>query len=249
MKPFLIFPYHDPQKKFNYHLNKNIGLLKEIFSEILVSATFPTIKDNQEGINFLKKNGCIVFKNDENTQIGDHFRSGLQLFLDRPKDGYAYFGFIDRIIFDLESKHKESFIKDISEETSKDLVIFARSKKAWDTHPKDYYLIEKIIGDTGKILFDKDFDWVWCGIKLNKSTAKTILEKSTSKDFSVMPEFVLVSLFNKLKLENKEVEWQEWEGFFWSKIQNKRTTKALSKKEKIFRLGYVNNSIHLFLNS
>ncbi|MFO7807553.1 MAG: hypothetical protein R6V40_04010, partial [Candidatus Moraniibacteriota bacterium] len=248
MKPILVFPYHDPQKKFNYYLKKNIGTLKELFSEILVSATFPTTKGNPEGLGILEKNGCILFKNNENTQIGDHFRNGLKLFLDNSKNELAYFGFIDRILFILESKHRDSFIKDVSGETSKDIVVFARSKKAWSTHPKDYYLIEKILNDAGKILFNQDIDWVWCGTKLNKETAKLIQEESIAKDFSIIPEFVLISVLNNLKLENKEVDWQEWEEPFWQKVQNKKIIRDLPKKEKMFRLNYVNNSINLFLN-
>lgn len=247
MKPVLIFPYHDPQKKFNHHLKKNIELLKETFSEILVSVTLPTIQNNQESLDFLEKNGCTIFENAENTQIGDHFRNGIKLFLSNSKNEFAYFGFIDRIIFDLESRHKTSFIKDVSEKTAKDLVIFARSKKTWGTHPKEYYLIEKLLNDTGKILFNKDFDWVWCGIKLNKLTAKLIQEKSSAKDFSVMPEFLLIAFLDNLKLENKEVDWQEWEGPFWSKIQNKEISSGLSQEEKLSRLNYVNSSINLFL--
>lgn len=247
MKPALIFPYHDPQRKFNTSLEKNIELLKKVFSEILVSATFLTTQDNPEALDFLEKNGCAIFKNAEETQIGDHFRNGLKLFLSNSKSESAYFGFIDRIVFALESKHKKAFIKDFSEKTANDFTLFARSKKAWETHPKDYYLIEKLLNDTGKILFKKNFDWVWCGIKLNRTTAKLIQEKSFAKDFSIMPEFVLISLSSNLKLENKEVDWQAWEGPFWSKIQNKKVSKKLSKEEKLFRLNYINSSINLLL--
>lgn len=248
--PFLIFPYHDPKGEYNEVLKNQLALLKNIFSEICISTTSATIADNADFLFFLQNEGCFVYKNAKDSTIGDHFRNTLKIGLEKYNEqtGDFYFGFIDRILFDLKTKFKESFIKDIKAKYKEDLIIFARSKKAWNSHPADYYNLEKIIADAGKVSTGKMLDWIWCGALIKKNLAELILKESKLNNFAVLSEFIVIADKNNKLIRNKNVDWMAWEDPFWAK-QNNRTkpNRNLSEKEKIFRLRYCLDAIKLFL--
>ena len=245
-KPTFVFPYHDPNKNFNKILLKNLPLLQEIFGGICISATPSTVKLNGEFLQTLADAGCMVYRNKDNTHFGDHFRNGLRIYQKNFKNDHVYFGFIDRVLFVLETKFRNSFIKDVSKKYKEDLITFSRTKKAWQTHPRDYYIIENIAADAGKIFFNKELDWFWCGAMMSNKLVAQILDESKAKDLALHTEFVLINFANGGKFKNIKVDWQAWEDPFWAKKEGKKIKKNLSEDSKIFRLNYIANSLKLF---
>ncbi|MFH1551518.1 MAG: hypothetical protein ABIC36_01400 [bacterium] len=249
-KPIFVFPYHDPKGEYNKIFKKNLGLLKDIFSGVCVSATLATVNNNADFLSFLRDEGCVVHKNNNGSMIGDHFRNALNVGLKKYniQPAYFYFGFIDRVLFDLETKFKDKFIEDIKTEYKEDFIIFSRSKEAWQTHPKDYCDLEKIIADAGRIFTDKILDWIWCGALIKKDLAELIVKDSKLNDFAVLAEFIMIARKNDKTIESKDADWLAWEEPFWAKQNNQSSpSNTLNEKEKAFRLSYCLKAMELFL--
>ena len=249
-KLFLIFPYHDPKGEYNQIFKNQLTLLKNIFNGICISATPETIANNADFLSFLQNEGCFIYENEKDTTVGDHFRNALKIGLEKSskQSSYFYFGFIDRILFDLKTKFKKSFIKDIKAKYKEDLIIFSRSKKTWASHPANYYNLEKIIADTDKVFTGKVLDWIWCGALIEKNLAELILKKSKINNFAILAEFNVIAYKNNKIIKNKNVDWAAWENTFWAKY-NKQVKYSwdLSEKEKQFRLRYCLDAMKLFL--
>lgn len=188
-------------------------------------------------------------KNKEGTTLGDYFRGALKIYSANRLRGPVYYGFIDRVLFDLETKYKNSFIEDVSKNYKEDLVIFSRSEKAWKSHPKDYFALENMVTETGKVFINKEVDWTWCGAMFKPKIIKPILVKSKSLDFSVLTEFILINHCLGGTLKSIEVDWLAWEDPFWAKKDKTfNPAKKFNNKEKTFRLEYCINCLKLFLD-
>lgn len=246
-KPALAFPYHDPSGKYNRIFEKNIELLKKIFDEIYISATPQTVNTNKDFLKTLNDNGFRIYENGNETNFGDHFRNAFKLIKLEDDASHVYFGFIDRILFALETEYRENFIEDMAKEIDNDLLIYSRSDFAWNTHPKDYYEIEKIVTDAGKIFTDYDLDWIWCGAMFSKKLIKDVLLDSASQGLSAITEFTSIAINKKYNLDNKKVDWLAWEDLFWAKENNTEMPKEMSREEKEFRMKYCLDSIRFFL--
>lgn len=249
MKPIFVFPYHDPQKEYNKVFEDNLLLLKDIFSKICISVTPATVDNNAHFLSWLENEGCFVYKNGRDTTIGDHFRNALKIGLEKCQNpsNYFYFGFLDRVLCGLETKLEKAFIKDIKAGYKEDLVIFARSDKAWHTHPKEYYDLEKIITDAGRVFIKKDLDWIWCGALIKENLARIILNKSRINNFAVLAEFITIAYRENKLIRNKAVDWLIWEDPFWAR-RNKQSkpSRRMTENEKKFRLDYCLDALKLF---
>lgn len=217
-KPILVAPYHDPNRVFFGLLIKKIPLLKEIFGEVCISITPDTCKRHPSIPSQLKKAGCYIKENNTHSVISDHFGNGLELYRKNIGKGNVYYGFFDRILFALNSLHRKAFIADVSKRHTSDMLIFSRSPKAWKTHPKDYYISEKIVEDIGFSLFGKRWDWAWCGAALSEKAVGVICsKKSDINDFAIETDWILSCMKEECTISNKEVDWLSWEDPFWAK--------------------------------
>ncbi len=238
-KPILVFPYHDPDKVFFDTLIKKLPELQKIFGRICVSITPLTYERHASIPATMQELGCFVIKNKKNSLISDHYLNGLKLYQNKIGRGAVYFGFIDRILFALCSSHRKKFIADASKIYSSDMMIFSRSQKAWKTHPKDYYVSEKIVEDIGWSFLRKRFDWVWCGVSLSEKAVRAILSNyKLLNDFSVETDWILTSHKEKCSISDKKVDWLAWEDSFWAAHGGKPAPRQLSQSQKIFRLTY-----------
>ncbi len=238
-KLVLVVPYHDPEKIYFDLLIKSLPELMRIFNGVCISIT-PSTADRYPFIaETLQKIGCFVLVNKKGSVIADHYVNALGAYLKYINNGIVYFGFIDRILFALETRHKKSFIKDITKKYHSDVMIFSRSQKAWKTHPKDYYASEKIVEDIGYSFLGKRFDWAWCGALLSQRAVRIILsKKSRINDFSIEAEWILSCYQKGCSIESKKVDWLAWEDPFWAKHNGKKISSNLTTKQKIFRLTY-----------
>lgn len=228
-KPILVFPYHDPEGKYEKIFLKNIETLKQIFGGICISSTYPTIRERDSFLQELEENGFFVYRNIENSSLGDHHRNALKLADEKFSGHEVYFGYLDRILFALETKIIDVFIGDISKQYSEDLVIFSRSDAAWKSHPKDYWDLENLVAIAGKVFFDLEVDWTWCGALIKSDLVNLILEKSKSQDMSILAEIILIGLANNKSIRNTSVDWLEWEDPFWD--ESKKQVCPIQKKK------------------
>lgn len=245
-RKILAFPHHDPSGKYNKTLEKNIDFLREIFTEILVSVTAQTATDNPKVLALFREKGVSVYRNPKNSNIGDHQRNIFRL-KKFANDDLVYFGFIDRILFALETKYRASFINDIQKNNHNGLTIYSRSDSAWRTHPRDYFEIESLANQAGKVFTGYNIDWAWCGAILNKDIITDILQESTAPDLSVFAEIVMIAIKNKRKIKNKKVDWLAWEDRFWARKNKEKMSKNLSKENKNFRMKYCLKMMERFL--
>lgn len=222
------FPYHDPEGQYNKVFKNNLGLLKEIFSKIVVSVSPKTAKLNGSFVEYLKTNGLLVANNSEKSVVGDHFRGALKIALDGSSEDIFY-GFIDRVLFILESPKKQFFINDLKKCSKFDMVIFERSNKAWESHPKNYRQMEDIVSRVGKLVIGKYVELNPCAMVFNSKTAQILLDNSICELWEVLGEWVLISLREKLNNKFCYVDWLEWEDPFW---ENTDPIKLKLLKEK-----------------
>lgn len=235
----LTFPYHDPTGKYNEVFERNIGKLAKHFSKILISATPGTFEKNCCFVSTLEKENFVIFKNDKNSTIGDHFRNALKIAVENSKnEEKILYSFIDRILYILESNLCDSFSKDIQENKSDEFLIFERSQTAWSTHPQNYKYIENTVSEFFKMLSGKFIELNPCAILINKETAKTALDQSTNQTWAVLGEWILSSIKSGVNITTKKVDWLSWEDPFWEKCDLKNYKKQVegSRDETVKRI-------------
>lgn len=250
MKPVLCFSYHDPELIYASSLVRNIDLLKKHFSKIIVSVTPITFKNNSNTVEFLENNGCYIVHNENDNAFAEHFISGInKVFSLCIDDEYVFYGFIDRILYALETDYKDIFLKDAASRYAEDCILFSRSEYAWEKHPRDYYKLENIVGDIGQIFLGKKIDWIWCAclFKVKKliKISGFVNNECHPNDISILAKYLFFVLVENISLRNIFVDWLEWEDPFWDK--NKKASNEMSVEEKKFRLRYCIDAIEYFL--
>lgn len=245
-KPILIFPYHDPDKVFFDVLIKKLSELQKTFGGVCVSVTQQTYKRHDSIPVKLEEMGCFVVKNKKNSVISDHYLNGLKLYREKIGNGAVYFGFVDRILFALCLSYRKKFITDVSKIYNSDMIIFSRSKKAWETHPIDYHVSEKIVEDIGWSFLRKRFDWAWCGAALSEKAVGVICsKKSDINDFAIETDWILSCMREGCTISSMAIDWLSWEDPFWAKRRGKKISRTLTTQQKLFRLKYNIHSLEL----
>lgn len=227
-KPMICFPVHDLNGRILNLLEKITPDLKKYFSKTIISFSPQTLKV-QEGR--LKTFSADTFFHLSPTEDG--FQIGNQMFSlfdtavkNYPASELLHICASDRLIFALLTKHKTTFLKDVKwAQNQKNSIIFTRSKKAWNTHPKNYYAIEGMISYVGETLFGKRIDFCWCHGTIRIGLLKKILPKIKSSDWTIVCKYAL-----ELKdlLISKDVNWLSWEDPF---ILNKDPKELKKQRE------------------
>jgi len=235
----LAFPYHDPEAKFNAFFEKNFNNLKKTFRKVCISVTPPTAKNNARFIKKLKKEKFKLLINADGSQIGDHFRNALKLAVQHCQaNEKIFYGFIDRIIFDFETKWQPLFLKDLKGAKSEDFLIFERSTFAWKTHPSNYRKIEQMVSCTLELLNGEYLELNPGAILINKDVSQKVLKQSKSLSWEVLGEWILLAINDNVLIRSKKVDWLEWEDPFWEKVNpiQLKKLREQSKQETIKRI-------------
>jgi hypothetical protein len=231
------FSYHDPAGKYDQLIKSTIDLLLNTFESICVGATPATVSKNKAMLNFLSEKGCFIFENEENTNIGDHYRNALKIATDFPGRNDIFFGFIDRVLFALNTQYKSDFFNSINQKFE-DLVLFERSDLAWSTHPDNYRQIEQLTNKLGAFLLGKELELATCGFLIKSDLAIRLLANSTEKTFSAGAEWIILSYLLGITPKTQKVDWLSWEDPFIEGIDpvTLKTQKENDKMEVIKRL-------------
>lgn len=232
------FPYHDPKGIYNDLFIRSISLIKKTFKTICVSVTEPTILNNAKMLAILEKEGFHIFKNTKDSNIGDHYRNALKTAANLSRDNKIYFGFIDRTLFALNTNFCSEFLKNINENFS-EMVLLERSKKAWETHPKNYREIEQITNRLASYVIGKEVELGTCGFLIRSNVAKKILEESFAESYSAAAEWILLAYLFKISPIIKKTDWLSWEDPFIENVDAKelKIQRENQKGENQKRLG------------
>lgn len=215
-KLILAFPYHDPEGINNELFQKTLPILKEIFSDICIGATPPTVAHNALFLKWLEREGCLVVRNAESTNVGDHYRSALRAALntDNEKVTHIFYGFLDRILFALNTEHAHEFKEDILASLQRSITLFERSEAAWSSHPANYAGIEQALNRMGSYLIGHEVELGTCGLCMEKQLAEKIIAQSTATSFSAATEWILLSYLLGCGPFQKKCNWLIWEDPF-----------------------------------
>jgi hypothetical protein len=241
MQPAVVFPLHDPQGEIFPHLSVIRSSLKSIFSHAYVGVTAGTCEQSQEQVKTLEEeNFFTLFRILPGSPIGDQW-----LTLYRQAASAAYPGqilhlcFIDRLAFILQSSHREQFVEDVSAIEKEDApLIFSRSSSAWESHPRNYFEIEKFATTVGELLFGRQLDFTWCHLAICASQLEEVASQVKHHDMSMQAEMVL-AIQDSVTMQ--EVDWLEWEDPFLLNCSGNdlKSERERSAKETEKRLSYI----------
>lgn len=216
----LTFPYYDPSGKHNQAFQRQLETLRSTFDAICISAIPPTMQDNAEFVDWLEKQGCIVFCNAPNSSGGDHARAALRLATEQAQcQQPLFFGFLGRILFALETEWRTSFLQDIQAYQTSEFLIFERSQPAWDTHPSNYREIEQMVSRMFEFLCGKFIELMPCALLLSCYAANTVLSQSISPSYEVWAEWTLLAMKNRLPVTTTKVDWLAYQHPYWKQVE------------------------------
>ncbi len=214
MKPIVVIPMHDPAGIFFPHLRRILPLLKEVFGRLFVSVTAVTQQSQPDALPWLQSDPFFrvtAHKND--IPVGEDF---MTLYANAAAacepEQVLHLCFIDRVAFALQSEYKEVFVRDVTAVIpSATPLIFERSPKAWNTHPKNYHDFEQMVRQTGEWLLGKSLDFGWCHLAIQARQLSKIIGQIKARDLSIVAE---IALSLRDDVQSKEVDWLAWEDPF-----------------------------------
>jgi hypothetical protein len=213
----LTFPYYDPIGQYNRVFQRQLDALQSTFGAVCVSVAPPTGEDNADFVHYLKAQGCAVSDNPTGATIGDQSREALRLAL-RHTDQPIFFGFLDRILFALETQWRGQFLQDLQVYRAAEFVVFERSQAAWDTHPSNYREIEQMVSRIFELFCGRSIELMPCALLLSYHAASAILNQSTSPLHEVWAEWILLAMKNGIPITTRKVDWLAWEHPYWENV-------------------------------
>ena len=249
MKPAIVFPFHDPDGVMYPHLKSITPILKQTFSEAFLSITPITKASFPENVEQLKRDNFFkLFFLEKVLPVGKHFLS-LYEFATRScsPQKVLHLCFIDRVVFALRTNHRIQFIEDVLSLNGKSSpIIFQRSTKAWNTHPRNYYEIERFITTIGELVLRQSLDFAWCHLVICSSQLADVLPHVQSDDWGMVAEIILLI---RSEITTQDVDWLEWEDPFFSSYgtaELKRIREA-NTQETQKRLSYAIPMVQIIL--
>ncbi len=241
MLPVIVSPFHDTDGRMFAHLASITPQLKDMFARAFLSLSPLTQQTQPDPIEQLQADKFFILNfNEPGTLIGDHFVGGYQNAVDYCRqDRVLHLCTLDRVVFALQSHHKEQFVADLEAANQAQLpLLFQRSEVAWQTHPHNYRAIEYLATQTGEILFGKTLDFVWCHLVVQAGQLQAILPQVKNHDLSVEAEIVLLL---RDQLQTRDVDWLAWEDPFIFGCEHDEMKQAFEKdpRQHQKRLAYI----------
>lgn len=235
----LTIPYHDPEGKYNQSFQHQLPTLQSAFDEICLSIVPETEMANASFVRGLKEQGCLVVENWPGSPVGEHLRNALRLAAEQASPQRSiFFGFLDRILFALETGFRADFLHDVKQHRSETCMIFERSESAWATHPANFKEIEQMVSRTGEWFFGVFVELMPCAYTLSRPAAHTILSQSICPSFETLGEWVLLAIKNDIPITTKKVGWLAWKDPYWTGIEPLvlKRERETSREETIKRI-------------
>ncbi|MFZ0548605.1 MAG: hypothetical protein WAM60_24360 [Candidatus Promineifilaceae bacterium] len=242
---------NDPNGIYFPHLECITPQLKQLFSKVFVSVSLETQRSLPNCVAWLAADDFfIVTKHQKPMTVGEDF---IQLYTDAASssepDQVLHLCFIDRVAFALQSEYKEAFSADIQNlDPAETPLIFQRSERAWQTHPRNYYELEHIVSKTGEYLFGKFLDFAWCHLAIRAGQLLEILPQASGQDISFIAKIVLAL---RDEISTRPVDWLAWEDPFITSTDPEllKWEREASIDETRKRLGYVVPMLQMIVDS
>lgn len=241
MQPVIVMPIYDPSGLIFPHLKAITPHLKDIFAQAFVGVTAITREKQPQQVDWLETDGFFqTIYHYTDIPVGEEFRKLYQSAVSAcHPDQILHLCFTDRVAFALQSDYSQAFTADIQAVGQKDTpLIFQRSETAWATHPRNYVVLEQMLTQVGRFLFNKEYDFGWCHLAVQARQLGRILPSTRNRDLSMIAEIVLLL---KNEIQAKDVDWLAWEDpFIYDRDpQELKAEREQSTDEIRKRLGYV----------
>ncbi len=248
MNPNAAIPMNDPQGILFPHLRAITADLKTLFNTVTVSVPLATQKRLPQEMAWLRTEPFYqVLAYDDDPIAGDDF---LALYETAARQcdpaQLLHLCYIDRIAFALQSSHRQAVLADISAlPAGQPPIIFERSPAAWQTHPQNYYDIERMATTAGKWLFGRSLDFCWCHLVLPAAQLLEIIPTVQRRDMTHVAEYILPI---RDIVQTRPVDWLAWEDPFILKrnAAQLKQEREQSPAETEKRLAYAIPMLQMF---
>jgi hypothetical protein len=213
MQPALAFPFNDPDGTMFPHLQAILSDLKNHFERLYLCPPLSTQKHTDHIQQLHADDFFTIFSADREMEIGEHFTYLYQQAAQAaPAEQLLHLCYLDRLCFALEGEYRDSFLKDIDSLTVSHVpLIFQRSQRAWETHPRNYRELEGIVTTVGRNLFGRDLDYAWCHIAVRGGELREIMPFVRNHDLSMVAEMIF---YLQETIQTQDVDWLAWEDPF-----------------------------------
>lgn len=214
MKPAFVFPLHDPDGLLRDRLPDGLLDLESLTDRVFVGVTKETASGAPDLVAWLEGQRWIeVLHVPDQLPIGAQFRYlyAHAAATASPRQR-LHLCFPDRLLFALTSPERSAFLKDIQDGEDGDApLVYQRSEKAWETHPRTYREAEGLVTTLGRLLFGRELDFAWCHLALSAQDLSHCLPRLHRDDLSVLAELLWCI---KDRVRTKPVDWLAWEDPF-----------------------------------
>ena len=190
----VVLPIHDPDGLIFHHLDRIAPLLKGHFLTAFLGVTAITNDRYPVQVNELARDDFFqLFVTPRDAHIGRQFKILYQQAASSsPPDQILHLCYPDRLAFALQDEFRDQFLMDITAITpDRTPIIFQRSPKAWETHPRNYYEIESFITTVSTRLLGKAIDFAWCHLALQAFQLTEVLANVKRHDLSMVAEMII----------------------------------------------------------
>jgi len=238
--PVAAMPLHDPDGSMIAILERITPTLKLMFAKVYLGVTAETFSKSQAQIDLREQDPFFeIIPTISSIKVGDQFsvlyREAAAL---SDPDDILHLCYLDRVAYALQSKDREAFIEDIAAVHHKRIpLIFHRSKKAWATHPRNYFDIEGFATTVGKHFFGKTIDFAWCHLVIQASLLAEVMPHTHYSNISMVAEMILPIVEI---VQTQDVDWLAWEDpFLLSRDPAElKVEREIDPAETQKRLGY-----------
>ena len=247
----VILPLHDTTGRLFELLWQYLPELKVMHSRAFVSLSPDTKKIQAKNIQKLQADPFFMKVNNiPGTFCGDHFLAGYALAVNHVSPHTMLHSCdLDKIAHTFSSPHHNTYIADVQWANRQQApVLFQRTEAAWQTFPEHYRIIEHYAIDTGKLLFNKYYDFACSHFAMPAKTLQNVIPGIKGHDFDILLEIILAV---REQLITKDVDWLEWEDPFVLQVDAEilRKQRDNDPQEYKKRLTYIIPFLEILYNA
>jgi len=237
----LTLPYYDPRGIHNRVFRRQLDTLQSLFNHIFIAEIWPTARDNAGFVAYLADRGCHVSAGAPSAPFGEPALEALRRAAE--DDGSSesiFYGFLDRLLFALESPWRQELLSDVPRHAGAPCVVFQRSAAASASHPDNYRESEQMVSRMLEWLCGRAIELSPGAFILSRQTARVLASQSTCQTPAIWGEWVLLALKNGIPIDTPAVDWLAWEDPFWEQADPAQLKRARqeSRDETIKRIQW-----------
>lgn len=242
MLPIAAFPLHDPDGSALARLRCMEPDLQRISARVVISPTHLTRERQAEALALLARNPLYhLVDNPADVGFGDQclsaYRAAIEL---SAPEQTLHLCFEDRLSYALAGEHRVTFLADWAAACAEGQpILYQRSERAWNTHPRTYWAIEAMATAAGELLFGRRLDFAWCHLALRAGVlAEALPALHGGPDLTILAELVLAL---RERIITRDVDWLAWEDPFVLGVDAAalQAERELDTRDHEKRLGYV----------